>query len=218
MNYTGAHLFKMVFAFTLIEMGLPAQTVTLMVEHHWNTIAESLALSSLPGRYSVEFEKEDMIFLNLTIRSIHEIQFDNDWWWDDYKISNIFICDGKWLQWKLGQKIGTKPMGRARVLLCVSEIFKRALDIASDHAGVSTSMYDHELNSWLPEDDSPSSIHMMGIYPDRSNLKVRRRIHSSYKTDPDSLTEDGKIEAAKFASEVLHRRTEKEAVDVDPQA
>jgi hypothetical protein len=189
MVYTGEHLFKLVTAFELLGVGLPAQSVTELTERHWTEFSGAYALARL-NRLSGKFKRK--IYAQLILRSMHEIQFGK---YDDPVASKVLVQDHEFLAWNLEAE--TTRGVFCHPYLLVSEILERVTKMAEEIAGVRAVTADCEVLKWLPNGEA-KSLMFKGPYPDRSNLPVRQNLQAKFGNDPDSLTPDGVEEADAF--------------------
>jgi hypothetical protein len=192
MTYTGEHLFKLITAFELIGLGLPAQAVAGLVEKHWEPISAAYALAILEERAFGEQDKA-RIYMRLELKSMHDIQFGQ---LGNASASYVSVVDHPSLIANLGHAYVGRE-GYCLPIILVTDLVQRVVKIAADTAGLALIVYDEEPNRWLPE-DAPYFISFRGRYPDRSNLEMRQRIHSLYDNDPESLTPEGAEEANEF--------------------
>jgi hypothetical protein len=192
MGYSGEHLFMLVTAFELIGIGLPAQTACHLVTRHWPHFAGGYALAALQARHTTK-DKEDQVLALLWIKSMHEIQFGRP---GVSEPSRIEIRDETAARSELRPYKFNRSF--SRIVLSLGALLKDVLTCAYERAGALPSgEFDHEFHGWLPKGDDVG-FHFETRYPDRSNLKMRVKMHRLHGKDPDSLTPDGAEEAREF--------------------
>ena len=195
MGYSGEHLFKLITAFELISIGLPAQTACNLVERHWVRFSAGYALAALQERNWMTRKKHPQVLAILWIEALHEIQFDRKWS-TPIEPSSVSIRD----QDAAASELANYDFDRhnARIVLSSGKTLERVLKFAKENARVpEASEHDDEFNRWLPSGEV-DWITFKGPYPDRSNLLMRQRLHRFSGTDPDSFTPDGVEEARQF--------------------
>lgn len=190
MSYSSEHLFKLVTAFELIGIGLPAQSATTLVEKHWVQFSAAYALSALRQWH----KPSGRIFCELILQSMSEIQFSA---FGAPALSRAMVRDQKSICAVLAS---AEKRAMARVILKSSDTYERVEQMASSIAGVHISYL--EVAEWRPMDEA-HFIRFEGPYPDRSNLEVRRRLNLLNGNDPDAVTADGMEEARAFYEEYI---------------
>lgn len=192
MTYTAEHLFMLVTVFEILGFGLPAQTACKLVTLHWEHFSAGYALTALQRRRFREGDKEQVLAV-VYVHSLYEIQFSQ---YGSAEFSSVKICDRGAAEQELVTTRYTRE--HSRLIISVSGLFDRVLDIARTRTGVvGATIYDKEYHGWLPLADA-RGYNFKGYYPDRSNLKLRKEQHSRYKNDPDCLTQEGVEEANQF--------------------
>lgn len=190
MLYTTEHLFQLVTAFELLSMGIPAQPACQIVLTHWNRFAAGYALAALQDRRSGD--GHDEIFAIVDVRSMNNIQFG----WAKNKASEVDICDESSVLRLL--RVSEFRRGFSKLTINLSALVKGITKIARDTAGVSgAGTWSEDFHPWLPADEA-HWIQFSSYYPDRSNLKIRKRLHRWHGNDPDSDTPEGEEEARAF--------------------
>jgi hypothetical protein len=194
MTYSGEHLFKLVVAFELISSGLPAKSATELSERHWKEFAGGFALVALAERSQ---QKDRRVLAQVRVRSLAELQFGK---YSAPTPSEVTICDVEALNNLLGIR-AQQPFYWS--LLSLTDSYSKVARVAKEVAGVDFTSWDHELEGWLPKKSDRLSLSFRGGYPDRSNLEIRRELHSIYGQDPESKTPEGEEEAHHFYKQYL---------------
>lgn len=198
MAYSGEHLFKMVVAFEFLSFGLPAKFVTELVERHWDAFASAFSLAAL---VEISMQQGRKICARVDLRSFAEIQF---WNLGTRSNTQVTICDAEHLQKMIGLQ---KSVSGFIAALMITDIYRETERVAREVAGVRFSPWDREVLAWLPKEGSIQLL-FDGPYPDRSNLKVRKKIHAFTGNDPDWQTPDAAEEAQDFYERYLNPDTE----------
>jgi hypothetical protein len=156
MVYSAEHLFKLVTAFELIGMGLPAQAATQIVEKNWYDIRGGYGLAQ---RHLISgFGTGPRVYIRIILRSLHEIQnprFVNQ---PDTLVS---VLDDEALHHML--HIPARESAYSFLLIRANEITKRVLELAQEQGGVVEGKRCLDLISWLPSRVEPH-VHLGGQY------------------------------------------------------
>jgi hypothetical protein len=199
MIYTGEHLFKLATAFELIAAGHPAQAATLIVERHWISFAGAYALAAMEDRRWSGRDKVG-IFIRIRINAMHEIQFGEHT--EKVRSSQVTIEDQEFVSFILSRRGPAGSPGLIYLLLSANDVMSRLFEIASGQSGVRASSQDEEFVAWLPKEDD-RNIFIKDYYPDRSNIKLRQRLHRIFGNDEASLTPEGHAEAEAYREDVI---------------
>lgn len=192
MMYTREHLFQMAIAFELIGCAVPAQTACQVASRHWEEFGAGIALAMLNGR-RMEMEVSD-VHAVIQINALHELQISSTG--APVSPSAVQIVDSR----GLSAAIATLGSSRryTRIVICLTKLMSDLTNIARSDAGVRNGdLFQPDFHDWLPG-SAVEYIMFADRYPDRSNLKLRQRLHNIFRNDPDSETAAGAAEASAY--------------------
>lgn len=142
MSYSAEHLFQLVSAFELINLGLPAFTATSIVENNWREIAAGFGLA-----IHEEFDDSRSrgahrsIYLRIMQISLSSLMEEAN-----EEVGAVFVEDLERLRMELEEE-PEKP-ATSYLLLCASDIARNVLYAARRIAKVSDPETDEEFATW----------------------------------------------------------------------
>ena len=191
MLYTSEHLLQLIMAFELLSMGLPAQPACALVLTHWSEFSAGLALATLQDRRYGDDVYD--VFAVMDVKAMNDIQFG----WARKDASAVVIVDKPALLGRLA--VTDFNQNFTKLTINLSGLLKNVMKTASETAGVKgASTWSTDFHAWLPQGDK-TWINFADYYPDRSNLKIRQRLHKWYDNDPAVEAPDAAEEARQFA-------------------
>ncbi|WP_146001636.1 hypothetical protein [Sphingobium sp. CFD-2] len=139
MAYSGAHLFQLVSAFELINLGLPAATATGLVTPSWRVIAAGYALAVANPSWG----RPNDIFIRLLNSSLEDLTggLDRHGW-----TSRAYIHDRKSLIDDLYCDYRRPEF--SSILINASDVVRSVLQFAEQFARVPSPLADDEIRSW----------------------------------------------------------------------
>lgn len=194
MLYTAEHLLQLATAFELLSFGLPPQPACQLILDHWEKFSGGFALAALQDRRPSAADASD-IYAVVQSKSMNDIQFG----WNRKHPSDVNVLDeGALLS---GFRMNDFNRSFTKLVVNLTGLTKNVLKIASDTAGVKyAGTWADDFHAWLPKDEA-YWISFHDYYPDRSNLKMRQRLHMWHGNDPDASTPEGAEEARIFAED-----------------
>lgn len=158
MVYGAEHLFKLVIAFELIGLGIPADRATTVVTTHWRALAGALALArrNLLNAWWTKF-----VFVRLVMRSMIEMQFERG---DNKSLPTEAIVE----DWEaITENLNNLSLNRrafAYTVICVSDLFNRVVTGCED-AAIPKPYEDLEIAGWMPS-AAEDWLNLKGAYED----------------------------------------------------
>ncbi len=150
MAYNAAHLFQLISAFELINVGLPAATATGMVITNWRVFAAGYgrAVQNLHG------VRSDDVFVRLLHLSLEELTggIDRKGW-----TSPAYIEDRESLDFELGRD--DRRVAFTSIILCASDIARSVMHATENVCRIQSPSEDEEFSSW-PADYSNENYWM----------------------------------------------------------
>lgn len=150
MAYNATHLFQLISAFELINVGLPAATATSMVVASWRVFEAGYgrAIQNLRGARS------DDVFVRLLHLSLEDLTggIDRRGW-----TSPAYIEDRESLDFELGRD--DRRVAFTSIILCASDIARSVIYAAETVSRVARPSDDEEFSSW-PAEYSPENYWM----------------------------------------------------------
>lgn len=142
MAYNGTHLFQLISAFELINVGLPAATATGMVVTNWRVFEAGYgrAIKNLAG------VRSDDVFLRLLHLALEDLTggIDRKGW-----TSPAYIEDRESLDFELGRD--DRRIAFTSIILCASDIARSVLYAAENVSRVKGPRDDEEFCNWAVE-------------------------------------------------------------------
>jgi hypothetical protein len=129
MIYSGDHLFKLVTAFELIGIGLPAQAATQLVTRHWPELSAAYALAQVNKYRGV---KAGRVYAQLKLKSLHELQFAK---YLKPQASSVIIQDHEAFT-RFMESRGEHESTYGLIVLLITDTLQRVGQVAEDVAGV----------------------------------------------------------------------------------
>lgn len=160
MQYSGEHLFQIVTAFELINVGLPAFTATTITAENWDIFAASYAYAIKLRNSSLTTVKMPFIYTRITHVALSALLSEHDA--DDS--GGIVIETMETLRQTLDYY--DHPRTAGHILLCTSQIAESTLGAARRVGRVPNAFNDDEFETW----PSHHSADRLNLLPDSANV------------------------------------------------
>lgn len=160
MQYSGEHLFQLVTAFELINLGLPAFTATTIATENWDVFAAAYAYAIKLRNSSLSTSKMPFIYTRITHVALGALLSEQDA--DDSGGIAIETMD------TLKQSLDyyDHPPTAGHILLCTSQIAESTLGAARRVGRVPNAFKDDEFEGW----PTHHSTDRLKLLPDSANV------------------------------------------------
>lgn len=159
MQYSGEHLFQLVTAFELINLGLPAFTATTIATENWDVFAAAYAYAIKLRNSSLSTSKMPFIYTRITHVALGALlsEQDADDSGDRHRNHGHVEAIARLLR---------SPPTAGHILLCTSQIAESTLGAARRVGRVPNAFKDDEFEGW----PTHHSTDRLKLLPDSANV------------------------------------------------